>query len=113
MFGQSATPFEITDIDERGISIKCTTTNRLVSYANSSCCYRADYDAKESNIKIYKIQLVPAPGGLPGQYLMRNSYSSRYESMWLSSQGDVGKEFVYLDAQEHKATAFRIIQVDS
>ena len=102
MFGQSATPFEITDIDERGISIKCTTTNRLVSYANSSCCYRADYDAKESNIKIYKIQLVPAPGGLPGQYLMRNSYSSRYESMWLSSQGDVGKEFVYLDARTQK-----------
>ena len=103
---------EITDVDERGISIKCTVTNRQVSYENSSCCFRADYDSNTSNIAKYKIQLVPAPGGLPGQYLMRNTYPSRYEGMWLSSQGDAGKEYVYLDARAHKATVFKVVIID-
>ena len=112
MLGHSATSMQITDIDERGISIKCTATNRQVSYENSSCCFRADYDSNEGNIGAYKIQLVPAPGGLPGQYLMRNTYPSRYEGMWLSSQGDAGKEYVYLDARANKASVFKIDILD-
>ena len=104
---------EITDVDERGISIKCTTTNRQVSYENSSCRFRADYDSNASNIDTYKILLVPAPGGLPGQYVMRNAYSSQYEGMWLSSQGDAGKEYVYLDARADKASVFKIVKLDS
>ena len=108
MLGQTATPMEITDVDERGISIKCTTTNLQVSYRNSDCCYRADYASNAANIKNYKIQLVPAPGGLPGQYLMRNSFPSRYEGMWLSTEGDVGKEYVYLDARADKASVYQI-----
>ena len=108
MLGENPTPMEITDVDERGISIKCTATDRQVSYDNSSCCFRADYDSNAANIGSYKIQLVPAPGGLPGQYLMRNAQPSRYEGMWLSSQGDAGKEYVYLDARSEKASVYQI-----
>ena len=113
MLGQSATPMEITDVDERGISMKCTATNRQVSYENSSCCFRADYDSNASNIGAYKVQLVPVPDGLPGQYLMRNAYPSRYEGMWLSIQGKAGKEYVYLDARADKASVFKIVRLDS